>query len=75
MFEREVSHHVLPLHRHPQPQERDLQQLQTQKGKAAGQDLSLTFAFFIPVWKDLPLFFKLTTVHMPDDFGFGHMKL
>ena len=33
----------------------------------------MTVNIFIPVRKVLSLFSKLTTV--PDDFGFGHMKL
>ena len=56
MFEGEVLDHVRPSHRQPQPQERDLLKLQTQKGKVAGQDLSLYFVFFHSGTEVVPLF-------------------
>ena len=43
VFEGEIPHHVRPRHRQPQQEVRDLQQLPTQKGKVAGQDLMLVF--------------------------------
>ena len=40
VFEGEIHDHVLPRYRQPQPEERDLLKLQTQKGKVVGKNLS-----------------------------------
>ena len=70
----EIPHHVRPRHRQPQQEVRDLQQLQTQKGKVVGQDLSLYFVFFHSGTEVFASALHLTTLVIPDDFGPGHMK-
>ena len=74
MFKGEVPDHVRPGHRQPEPEERDLLKLQTQKGKVVGQDLSLYFMSFHSGTEVFASALHLTTLVIPDDFGSGHMK-
>ena len=72
LLEGEVLDHVRPRHRQPQPQERNILKLQTQKGKVVEQDLRVYSSFLIPVRKFCLYFCIVTTLIIPDDLASAH---